>query len=506
MTAEDFPNWFESRGFHAWAEGMAGLLRRKVIIADGHGHVLVEAGEGEGEGQRFPFHVNGIEAGHVEITPGDVAGSVESLVVNALLTLESLAEARNTVHDLVQTTAHQWRELSLLYRFAEWIAGDQDSGALAEHIAAQARRALKGKAAAMSYRFGEDIFGFATSGDDADELQDVVLWGAALESGAILSGLSELRDAGFSGRAPEGPLIVAPLRARGESFGALAVTSGTGELFEAEDLKLATLLAHQAGMAFANLELIEQVRDRERIQRELEMAGEIQSSILPPPRWSSDRFDLVGTCLPAQLVGGDAYLAIPLEDGLLAGVADVSGHGLSSALLMNAFASEVMALSMTSSDPARLLEITNKLICRRVGTIGLFVTVILARFQADGSVSIANAGHLPALALTPDGGLLTVETSGLPLGVMPDETYEEVRLEGKSYETIVTFSDGVTEARDPDGKMYGLRRLQDLLSEVGKTHRQSEEIFSAVLDDLTIFSSGEPRTDDLTLLVVRRKG
>ncbi len=505
MMVEGLPEWFDTQGFQTWTEGMAGLLRRKVAIIDVEGHRLIEAGEGSGNPRSFPFRVNGVVAGRVEIVPGDVSEPSQSLMASAVETLEALADARNTVSDLVRTTAHQWRELSLLYRFAEWIAGDEDSGALAEHIAAQALRALKGGTAAMSYQFGEDMYGFATCGSGAEELQDVVLWGSRLDSGVILGGLSELGEAGFAGRAPDRPLIVVPLRARGENYGALAVTSGSGELFEAEDLKLAALLAHQAGMAFANLELIEQVRDSERIRRELEMAGEIQSSILPPPRWSSDRFDLVGTCLPAQVVGGDAYLTIPLEDGLLAGVADVSGHGLSSALLMNAFASEVMALSMTLTDPASLLEMTNRLICRRVGTIGLFVTVILARFWKNGSVSIANAGHLPAMVLTPGGGLAAVETSGLPLGVMPDESYEEVKIDAKNYETIVTFSDGLTEALNPEGKMYGLERLQGLLNGMRTTRRESEEILTAILDDLAIFSSGEPRRDDLTMLVVRRK-
>lgn len=484
---------------------MAKALRRRFVLTGAGGETLVAAGTAEGEPLRIGFEVNGVAAGRVEITPGDLDEARLNLVRQATDTLQSLAEIRNNMADLVRTTAHQWRELSLLYRFSDMIAGDQDPETLATILVGQALRALRSSRGAIRYRLGEDVRGFAPVGDQADSLEDLTDWGEELEAGAILAAGEGPSASGFSGAKPTQPVVVVPLRCRDQSYGALAVTSGTGEVFNAEDLKLASLLARQAGLAFANLELIDRAREHERIRRELEVATEIQASILPPAYTETATLEIAGTCLPAQWVGGDTFFVLPQEDGLLAGVADVSGHGISSALLMNAFASEIEALSMTLTRPADLLAITNRLLSARVGTMGMFVTVVLLRYWSDGSVTIANAGHPPPMVITSDGTVRTVEASSLPLGIMPEETYGEIRLGAEQQEYIVVYSDGITEAVAPDGAMYGIDRLQDTLRAAVLNRRDAQGVRQFVLDNLETFEEGRPRTDDLTLLVVRRK-
>ena len=442
----------------AWVEGMAGSLGRRFAVTRAGGQTLVAGGVGEGDTVKIPLEVNGVTAGWVEITPGSPDEVWMNLVRQAVGTLQALAEVKNSMADLVRTTAHQWRELSLLYRFSDLVAGGQDPEALASLLVGQAQRALRSRGGAIRYRLGEDVCGFSSVGDQTDGLEDLTEWGAELETGAIIAAGEELSPYGFPGDPPTQPVLVVPLRCHDQSYGALAVTSGTGEVFNAEDLKLASLLARQAGLAFANLELIDQVREHERIRRELEVAAEIQASILPPAYTETATLEIAGTCLPAQWVGGDTFFVLPQEGGLLAGVADVSGHGISSALLMNAFASEIEALSMTLTHPAELLRITNRLLTARVGTMGLFVTVVLLRYWSDGSVTIANAGHPPPMVITSDGSVNTVEASNLPLGILEEETYDETRLEAGQQESIVVYSDGITEAVTPDGTMYGIDR------------------------------------------------
>ena len=148
----------------AWVEGMAVALRRCVSITDPEGQKLNTAGSGEGEPLRLPFEVNGVAAGWVEITPGDLGAGWQSLVSQAVAAFQSLAEIRNSMADLVRTTAHQWRELSLLYRFSDLVAGGQDPEALADLVVAQAQRALRGHGCAIAYRLIHDVEGHACAG------------------------------------------------------------------------------------------------------------------------------------------------------------------------------------------------------------------------------------------------------------------------------------------------------------------------------------------------------
>jgi sigma-B regulation protein RsbU (phosphoserine phosphatase) len=425
------------------------------------------------------------------------------MVRQAVATFQSLAEIRNSMADLVRTTAHQWRELSLLYRFSDLVGGGRDPQDLAILLVEQAQRALHSRCGAISFNLRQGS-GFTPVGDGAEKLRELAEWGSQLESGAILAGSDGPAATTYPGDPPREPVLVVPLRCRDQNYGALVVASGTGKIFNAEDLKLASLLARQAGLAYANLDLIDQVRENERMQKELEVAAEIQASILPPAYTETPFFEAAGTCLPAQWVGGDAFFVLPQEDGLLAGVADVSGHGISSALLMNAFASEIEALSRTLTHPAELLRITNQLMSARVGAMGLFVTVVLLRFRDDGSVTIANAGHPPPMIVTTDGKAETVDESGLPLGIVDDEVYEEICLETPRNASIVVYSDGITEAVAPDGTMYGGDRLKQCLQEHATEGYGAEDIRQRILDDVDTFRKGEVRNDDLTVLVVRR--
>jgi serine phosphatase RsbU (regulator of sigma subunit) len=468
------------------------------------GDSLIVSGSGVGDPWKLPIEVNGRVAGWVIVTPGGPDASPNDMLRLAIDTFQSLAEIRNSMADLVRTTAHQWRELSLLYRFSDLVAGGQDPEALATLLVEQAQRALRSHCGAIAYRLRQDA-GFTSVGDRATELRELAVWGSQLESGEILAAGEGPSAAEFPGDPPAEPVLVVPLRCRDQSYGSLVVASGTGDVFNAEDLKLASLLARQAGLAYANLELIDQVRENERIRRELEVAAEIQASILPPAYTETSFFEIAGTCLPAQWVGGDTFFVLPQEDGLLAGVADVSGHGISSALLMNTFASEIEALSRTLTGPAELLNITNPLVSARVGTMGLFVTVVLMRFRDDGTVSVANAGHPPPMIVSPDGRVDLVEASGLPLGVLDDEVYEEYRLETPQSGSVLVYSDGITEAVTPGGVMYGCERLRRSLAASTPSADNAKEIRRRILDDLLVFEEGGVRSDDLTVLVVRRK-
>jgi sigma-B regulation protein RsbU (phosphoserine phosphatase) len=272
-----------------------------------------------------------------------------------------------------------------------------------------------------------------------------------------------------------------------------------------EDLKLAKLLAGQAGQAFANIELVENVREGERLQRELEVAADIQSSILPEQEITWDWLEFRGLCTPAAWVGGDANLAITAADGgVLAGVADVSGHGVSSALLMNAFATQVNALAVTTDDPGHLLAVANDLVSERVGAMGMFVTAVLMHLVPGGRVRVANAGHPAPIVVTAAGETSLIGDPGLPLGVLGGEVFEVEEVEMPPGSVIVAFSDGVTEAMNPEGELFGVDRLLETLARHVPHVGDGSELIDRLLMELQTFERGQPRTDDLTIIVLRR--
>ncbi len=505
MTRPNAPPWFDRQGMAAWCRGVAALVSARVVIRDLAGEVLLEEGAGAGPARRFPFNVNGEPAGEVQIVTEAIGELYDAVIRQALETLERLADLRNSMGDLVRTTAHQWRELALLYKFTDALSGGLDPAVLARHLADRAHTVFRARSTAVCFRVMEPQSGMdcRTAGEPSDEAREIAKWGMELEAGALYADAGEI--GGFAaGPKAAGGIMVVPLRARASNYGVLTVIRDDDRLFTAEDLKLGSLLAHQTALAFANLELIGQVRKSERLRRELEMAAEIQASILPPPVTETASLTAVASCVPAQEVGGDAYIVVPLDGGLLAGVADVAGHGLSSALLMNAFASEIQALCLTETRPGALLDATNRLISQRVGEMSLFVTVVLVRYWKDGSLSLASAGHPPAMALRNDGGVDVIDVGGLPLGVMEDERYEEVNLEAGRYNVVVVYSDGLTEARNATGAMYGLDRLEDFLRRLAAGRPGPREVHAAVLEDLKRFTGEVAQPDDLTVLSVGR--
>lgn len=506
MSARPLPDWFDRHGMVAWAEGMAATLGRSVRIVDGDDRELAAAGTASGRPARFPIEVNGVVDGWVELSPGELGGNVENRVNKAIGTLRSLAEVCYSMADLVRTTAGQWRELSTLYRSSDLLQGGLAPDHLARHLLEHALQAVRCTAGVVRHPNGAGGEDTCLEGPDADTLVPVTGWAHGLESGTLVADHAELRRCGYPGPAPDRPCLLVPVRAGDRAFGAMALVTEPGRMFNAQDLKLVCLLGGQAGQAYANLELMDRVRDTERFRREMELAADIQSSILPPSPIDVGGFLVVSTCTPAERIGGDAVVALPLRGGgAMVAVADVSGHGLSAALLMNSLASQLRALLLTEEDPSRLLAVSNDLVEERVGNLGMFVTAILMRLDPDGTATLANAGHPPPLMILPDGTVTELECdSGPPLGVLPGERYPGRRIPLAPGAAIVGFSDGLVEAADASGEHYGSRRLLDVLRDTGRRVGSPQETLDRVLEDLAAFRGQTAPSDDLTLVVVGR--
>lgn len=300
-------------------------------------------------------------------------------------------------------------------------------------------------------------------------------------------------DTGFRTRS----LLCAPLLVQGRCIGAVElINKRTCEgLFDTADEALATALAASAALAIHSARMAQKLVMQERIRRELELARDIQTGLLPPEH--TPGLPVYGCNRPATEVSGDFFDYRPLPDGrLYFAIADVAGKGMNAALLMAKTSSLLRCLALKTADPAQLLAQVNRELCD-TGRMGLFVTAICGFFDPVSSeVRIANAGHLPAIWILPGERERRVGASGLPLGIESTATYSTECFNAPVGD-LYLFTDGLTEARAPDGEEYGLERLLALV-QAQAPHRGSK----LVQIEADLAAQQFTARDDLTLLQV----
>ena len=295
-----------------------------------------------------------------------------------------------------------------------------------------------------------------------------------------------------------------PILSGGVPIGVINVTDRIGSRpFSSEDKKLIAAIASQAGIAFANVRLLAEARRNESIRKELELAARIQRSLLPSGGICVPGWDVAGSCEPAAWVGGDSFqiLARP-GGGLWASVADVSGHGISAALLMASARAALRALVAADVSPAEAARSMNDLMVADAGDTGMYLTAVLVRAGADGHVALCSLGHPPAFLSRRDGSVLPLSLGGAPAGILEDETYEEDETRLEPGERLLIYSDGVTEA-DGDSGFFGEERLARWIA----SRPEGEEAAataSALVSTLGEHRGGAPSRDDVTVVVIHR--
>lgn len=291
-------------------------------------------------------------------------------------------------------------------------------------------------------------------------------------------------------------LICAPMSFSNRVIGAVEVINkrtGNGRFSEA-DAHLVRVLASSAGLAIANARLTAAQVENQRVRRELELAAEIQRNLLPLRRQAP--FPVHGVNVPAREVSGDFFDFLELPDGRIAYcLGDVSGKGMNAALLMAKTASLYRLLAKDLRSPGELLARLNDELCE-TSTRGMFVTMAAGVYDPERRCTrLANAGHEPPLFRAPDGSCQHFPADAPPLGILPGTEFGEIDVElcGGS---IYLCSDGLTEARGPDGAELGQAGLEHLIERFAAKPigERIEAIAAAVAE-------GE-LNDDLTLLGV----
>lgn len=309
-------------------------------------------------------------------------------------------------------------------------------------------------------------------------------------------------------------VVVIPLRAmsraktqesvanikRGELLGVLYLDSRRPAAFSKLDRQILDALSLEAASILDNARLVERERERQRLEQEINIARDIQQALLPRNFPDHPHFAVTGVNFPCLAVGGDYFDVFPLSDNRTAFlIADVSGKGLGAALLTTMLQGALSGMTL-GADPARVFNHVNRFLCDH-SEVGRYATMFFGILDQDGQLEFINAGH-PSPFLIRRGVAEDAFTEGsYPVGLVPEAEYTTARLKLEPGDTLVLFSDGVTEAMDPDEQLFGVPRLKQTLN--GLTECPLDQIQKCVLEAVENFTRGAHQADDLTLLIVR---
>jgi len=301
-------------------------------------------------------------------------------------------------------------------------------------------------------------------------------------------------------------ILCAPMMVKGRLMGVVYVdTSMRSRNFSNSDRDLLNAVAGQAAIALDNARLYTVAVEKGRIERELQMASEIQQGLLPHRMPDLPSYEMAAAWRPAREVAGDFYDAFSLgKDQAGVVIADVSDKGAPAALFMAVARTMIRSHAHAGLLPVDVVARTNDLILEDAES-GMFVTVYHSQFFSDGRSLHVNAGHNPPLYYHQAGGTAEyMPRGGRAVGWFPDNPLQEVQLQLTPGDIIVYYTDGLTEAENPVADYYGEARLAQVVAL--NSDQSAEGILKSILDDVELFAEGTPPFDDLTILVVRYVG
>lgn len=236
------------------------------------------------------------------------------------------------------------------------------------------------------------------------------------------------------------------------------------------------------------------------LESDLSLAARIQRRLLPQPGSAPAGWDVRYHYQPAGMVSGDYCDLLETDRGLLFMLGDVAGKGVAASMLMSHLHATFRSLSEAALPLDRMVEHANRVFCEST-LAGQFATLIVGRAATDGAVEFVSAGHLPLLHIHA-GGATPKDSTGVPLGMFCSTRFPLHRFALAPGDSLLLYTDGLTEARNVAGQEYGLARVRTLAAGNGKA--EPEELISVCLADMRTFVGGFKQTDDLTLLALRR--
>jgi sigma-B regulation protein RsbU (phosphoserine phosphatase) len=402
-------------------------------------------------------------------------------------------------------------ELEALYDVGLAITRTLNLEQLTEEILLRAVSLLDARRGALyqlqdeeQYRLRRAVGGQAASQIDAAQPEVVRLLAdgrthSEQGAGALLPGADHLAAVSIEIEGgPWGLLVVADKERR----------HGVGPFSESDHRTLG-LFGHQAAIAIENAQLHQQALEKQKLERDMELAAEIQRQLLPKALPLVEGYAVGGWNRPARQVGGDYYdLRLLDDDRLLLVLGDVTGKGMPAALLVSTLHSALrLMVPRRDLGPAFFTRLNEHLL--EISPINKFITLVMAELDLkSGRLRSLNAGHNPALLLRRGGAVEEIPSSGPPLGLLEDSHYQVAEHHLAPGDLLCFYSDGLTEATAPATKgkeeeEFGLHRLSLHLE--AHRHLPPAEIRYQLDNALARFTGGRPQGDDQTMILVRRE-
>ncbi|MBX3441201.1 MAG: SpoIIE family protein phosphatase [Planctomyces sp.] len=276
--------------------------------------------------------------------------------------------------------------------------------------------------------------------------------------------------------------------------------------FRKDDLEILVAVAGQAAMSYESARLLHSYVEKQKQDNEMAIAANVQRALLPDGSPQVQGYEFYTAYEAAQAVGGDYYDIIPLSNGLIClAFGDVAGKGVPASLVMSRLSSAVRTtVEFVNTPNVAVARINNHMCAKAVE--GRFVTFVLVMLDTvNHTMSLANAGHMSPMIRRTDESIEEFDdtTVGIPLGVMEDFEFELVSRPIADGETVVIYTDGVSEAMNPAGDLYGMERLRKLVS---GTSSRPTELGPVILGDVRKHAAGRAQNDDITLMAFGRTG
>jgi serine phosphatase RsbU (regulator of sigma subunit) len=302
-------------------------------------------------------------------------------------------------------------------------------------------------------------------------------------------------------------VAVSPLKAHGEVKGLHVAVRKNEVRFSEEDKNAIATFADYASVSIENSRLLEESIEKERLEKELDVAREIQKKILPDENPKYENLEISSVFVPAFEVGGDYYDFFKISDSKLGFViADVSGKGISAAFIMAEVKGIFESLSKTIESPREILINANDILKSTLDS-RTFVSAAYGLIDFDeGKMSFARAGHCPALFLKNDIAQ-NLRPLGIGLGLSNDKQFEdtldEIKIDLDDNDTIVLYTDGITEAKNENLDDFGEKYFIEILLE--NRNKKLDELTQKVIQEVSMFSHNHSQYDDITLVILKWK-
>jgi serine phosphatase RsbU (regulator of sigma subunit) len=297
--------------------------------------------------------------------------------------------------------------------------------------------------------------------------------------------------------------MAVPMLSGEKPIGGIFVCSDKTE-FDTTDAKLLLTLGNYAGIILYRNRLIEEIKRAEVVRHEIELAKRIQENLLPKfiPRFEG--LDIFALIKPSSVIGGDYYDFITDKGRRIFLIADVSGHGISSALLLSSLRSIVKLMYEFSKSTGDFLSLINDVIYKDTSEIGMYSTIFVGDYNpTEGTVTYSNAGHVPPLFFRrKNNEIFELEVHGAPVGLFEGENYEVNQISLSTGDIILAFTDGLTELRNESGEFFGIENLKKLIFDT--RDKSAMEICNTIYESALKFKGNAEQKDDITLLVIKK--